>query len=346
METETVRWRNEHNVYVDTGLANQDQLQASVNVFKTELVRLFPGGGYEKCEFIVNLVTDVSGNSYRYAYIWVSDPRVYYILTGFNPDGSERYENEEDETSSKEKSADDSFDLDSLSFDDVFKSEGNMKKAAIRKPLPPILTLPGYEYSVEQKKKAEEDLKAEASKNGRNPDDVVVPTVGYFETSRAWAGSPEKDKNPSILCSDLPNWITEDILKEAFFKFSSDKSGFYPKITFKPKTRFNKEKNEVEQRKIAYVEFSRSHLKDGIFALQMTRKLILKDKQQELKNRDTLRRDKTAVVPPVKSDITIWKFFRNIDVDFEDKGYNKASGGGGGGSFDKFKGRKDNGFRR
>ena len=339
METETVRWRNEHNVYVDTGLATQDQLQTSVNVFKDELVKLFPKNGYEKCEFIVNLVTDLNGHSYRYAYIWVSDPRVYYIMTGYNPDGSERYEEEDDD---KDKKSSEIFDLDSLNFEDVFKAEADMKKPKIRKPLAPILTLPGYEYTVEQRKKAEEDMKAETSKNGRNPEEIVIPEFGYFETSRAWAGSPEKDKNPSILCSDLPNWVTEDILRDSFFKFSSDKSGIYPKITFKPKTRFIKERNEVEQRKIAYVDFSRSHLKDGIFALQMTRKLILKDKHQEIKNRDILRKDKTVVVPPVRLETTIWKFFRTIDLDSDDKGYKTASGG----SFDKFKGKKDNGFRK
>jgi len=340
METETVRWRNEHNVYVDTGLATQEQLQGSVLVFKNQLIKLFPKDGYEKCEIIVNLVMDLNGNSYRYAYIWVSDPRVYYIMTGFNPDGSERFEKEIE----SEKSKDDSFDLESLSFDDVFKSESEIKKPTIRKPLPPILTLPGYEYTPEQIKKAEEDLKAEALKNGKNPDDIVIPKYGYFETSRAWAGSPEKDKNPSILCADVPNWTTEEQLKEVFSKFSSDKSGIYPKINFRPKTRFNKEKNEVEQRKLASVEFSRSHLKDGIFALQMTRKVVLNDKAQELKNKEILRKDKSAVVSPVRSETTIWKFFRIADPEVEEKTQKSSNFG----NFDKFKsggGFKKDGFQ-
>jgi hypothetical protein len=334
METETVRWRNEHNVYVDTGLATQEQLQASVDVFKRELVKIFPKDGYEKCEIIVNLVMDLNGHSYRYAYIWVSDPRVYYIMTGFNPDGSERFEDE-----IKDETLDESFDLESLSFDDVFKSESTVKKPSIRKPLPPILTLPGYEYTPEQMKKAEEDLKAEAIKTGKIPEDIVIPKYGYFETSRAWAGSPEKDKNPSILCADVPNWTTEEMLKEIFTKFSSDKSGIYPKINFRPKTRFNKEKNEMEQRKLASVEFSRSHLKDGIFALQMTRKIVLKDKSQELKNKEILRKDKSAAVSPVKTETTIWKFFRIADPEADEK----QAKGSNFGNYDKF---KSGGFRK
>jgi hypothetical protein len=277
---------------------------------------------------------DLNGHSYRYAYIWVSDPRMYYIMTGFNPDGSDRFEEE-----LNSESPDDSFDLESLSFDDVFKSESIVKKPSIRKSLPSILTIPGYEYTPEQIKKAEEDLKAEAFKNGKNVEEIVVPKNGYFETSRAWAGSPEKDKNPSILCADVPNWTTEEMLKEIFTKFSSDKSGIYPKINFRPKTRFNKEKNEIEQRKLASVEFSRSHLKDGIFTLQMTRKIILKDKSQELKNKEILRKDKSAVVVPVKNETIIWKFFRISDPEADEKKPKSSNFG----NFDKF---KSGGFRK
>jgi len=284
MEFEVVRWNNEHNIHVKTGVATQEQLQASVDAFKTELVRMFPKDGYEKCEFIVNLVTDIKGNSYRIAYLWVSDPRVYYILTGFNPDGSERIKKEEVKDDSA-ASLDDSFNLESLDLEDAFSSQvSKVKKPTIQENLPPILTLPGYEYTEEQKKQVEE-LKKIAIAEGKNIDDVDFSDYGCFETSRAWAGSSKKNENPSILCAHVPLWVTEDILKKIFFRYSTDKSGIYPKISFhtihrKPdfkKELFDRSETTTFEKKLAIVEFSRSHSKDGIFALQMTRKIQIRD---------------------------------------------------------------------
>jgi hypothetical protein len=282
METE-VRWKNEHNIWVSTGLATQVQLNASVNAFKKELTKMFPGQGYDKCEILVNLVMDVKGNSYKYAYLWVSDPRVYYILSGFNPDGSERFEEEKEEK--KTVLIDDTFDLENLDLDSAFKSESKkIKKPSIRASLPPLLTLPGYEYTEDQKKTAEADLKAEAIGKGRNPEDIKIPEFGYFESSRAWAGTPKKNENSSILCSYVPIWVNEEILKKIFYRFSSDKTGTYPKISFRPcKKRpeptgdFVRRFEDPVEKKLAIVEFNRGFHQDGVFALQMTRKVVLND---------------------------------------------------------------------
>jgi len=213
----------------------------------------------------------------------VSDPRVYYILAGFNTDGSERFEEEKEEK--KVVSIDDTFDLENLDLDSAFKSEvKKVKKPSIRTALPPLLTLPGYEYTEEQKKIAEADLKTEAASKGRNPDEIKVPEFGYFESSRAWAGTPRKNENPAILCSYVPVWINEEALKKIFFRFSSDKTGTYPKISFRPcKKRpeqnvdFVRKFEDTVEKKLAIVEFNRGFSKDGVFALQMTRKVVLND---------------------------------------------------------------------
>lgn len=330
MENETVRWKNEHNIWVNTGLATQEQLNASVAAFKKELTKMFPGQGYEKCEILVNLVMDVKGNSYKYAYLWVSDPRVYYILAGFNTDGSERFEEEEKDKKTT-VSIDDSFDIDNLDLESEFKFVSTkVKKPSIRTPLPPILTLPGYEYTPEQRKVAEADLKAEAISKGRNPDEVVVPEFGYFESSRAWAGTPKKNDNPAILCSYVPIWVTEDMLKKIFFRYSSDKSGMFPKISFRPcrkrpepPSEFIRKFDDSPEKKLAIVEFSRSFNRDGVFALQMTRKVVLLD----------VTAPKKDGVPP-KTVTVIFEHFKNNeeseDISAKNKGFNK-----GGKSFDR-----------
>lgn len=271
MDSNPVRWKNDHNVWVKTGLATQEQLEASVNAFKHQLCKMFPKDKYESCEIVVNLVRDGKGNSYKYAYLWVSDPRVYNIITGFNPDGSERFKEE-----SKE-SLDDSFDLDNMDMEDAFTFESSkIKKPSIRVALPPILTLPGYEYTEEQRKKAEEDLKAEAVASGNNPDEVVIPKYGYFESSRAWSGTLESSIDPTTLCSYVPLWVTEEMLKKIFQRYSSDKTGIYPKISFqiKSKPAFT---GRFTESKFAKIEFSKSYHRDGIFALQMTRRVKIRD---------------------------------------------------------------------
>jgi hypothetical protein len=336
MDSETVRWKNDHNIYVNTGLANQEQLQASAEAFKKELCNMFPKQGYEKCEMIVNLVTDMKGNSYKFAYLWVSDPRVYFILAGLNPDGSERFKDIE------EKKEEDCFDLDNLNLEDAFTEvTAKIKKPVIREPLPPILTLPGYEYTPEQKARAEDDLKKEAISRGKNPDDVVVPNFGYFDSSRAWAGTPKKNEISSTLCSYVPIWVTEDILKKIFFRYSSDKSGVYPKISFrqiKKKVGFESRFENTVEKKLAVVEFSPSYNRDGIFALQMTRKIMIKDPAEEAK-----ARKEGKPVEEIKPSILIFEHYKHAEDpnDGHKPHYNnKAYGGGGGGSGSYNKGKK------
>jgi len=336
MDSETVRWKNDHNIYVNTGLATQEQLQASTEVFKKELCNLYPKQGYEKCEMIVNLVTDMKGNSYKFAYLWVSDPRVYFILAGFNTDGSERFKDNE------EKKEEEFFDLDNLNLEDAFTEvTAKIKKPVIREPLPPVLTLPGYEYTAEQKAKAEDDLKKEAVSRGKNPDEVVVPNFGYFESSRAWAGTPKKNEISSTLCSYVPVWVTEDTLKKIFYRYSSDKSGVYPKISFrqiKKKPGFESRFENSVEKKLAVVEFSPSYSRDGIFALQMTRKIILKDTIEEAKAKKEGR-----PVEEIKPSIVIFEHYKHAeDPNDGNKPHynNKACGGGGGGSGSYNKGKK------
>lgn len=338
MESETVRWKNDHNIYVNTGLATQEQLQASVEAFKTELCNMFPKQGYEKCEMIVNLVTDMKGNSYKFAYLWVSDPRVYFILAGFNVDGSERFKDTEE---AKTKKDDDFFDLDNLDLADAFiEVSAKVKKPMIRESLPPILTLPGYEYTLEQKAKAEDDLKKEAISKGKNPDEVVIPNFGYFETSRAWAGTPKKNEVSSKLCSYVPVWVTEDMLKKIFFRYSSDKSGIFPSITFrqiKKKPGFETRFENTVEKKLAVVEFAPSYNRDGIFALQMTRKITIRDPVEEAK-----AKKEGKPISDVKQAIMIFEHYKHSEETPQDTGkpYNKNYSSNGNNSSGFQKGKK------
>ncbi len=331
MDADSVRWKNDHNVHVATGLATQEQLQASVDVFKVQLDKLYPGQGYDKVEYIVNLVTNEAGISFKYAYLWVSDPRVYHILTGMNPDGSERFAEEE---KPKVKDEDD-FDLDDMNLENAFSVQTVNKVPTIQLMLPPILTIPGYEYTEEQKLKAEEDLKAAALKEGKGIEDIVVPQFGYFKTTRAWAGSTKEEENPCILRGEVPMWTTEDMLKKIFSRYSSDKSGMWPRITFKNTTKIDYKTKVPVNIKIALVEYSKTYSRDGIFALQMTRKIYLKDPVEEAKVREILRKNPSVVIEPLKPVVSIWKHLRNRPEydDPKDNGKNYQKKGNDKGKF-------------
>lgn len=333
MEGEQIRWKNEHNIWVNTGLATQKQLEMAVDVFKRKLVQMFPKQNYEACEILVNLVQDSKGNSYKYAYLWVSDPRVYYILAGFNPDGTERFKDEE-ESSSASKDLDDSFDLDDLNLESEFTSQSKkIKKPVIREPLPPILTLPGYEYTPEQKVKALEELRADYIASGKDVSEIVPPQYGYFKASRAHTGTLDKHEDASILCSYVPNWVTEDMLKKVFFRYSSDKSGMYPKITFTLRKTSGFVPDHKKNTKFVKVEFSRSYHQDAIFALQMTRRIYMRDLPEEKRVKEEAEKAGTAV-PEVRPVMMIFEHYRKSDR-LEEPRHTSGSGGGSYRSFDK-----------
>jgi hypothetical protein len=323
-----VRNMNKHNVYVKTGLATETQLISTVNAFHKQLCEMFPEEHYEDCEFIVNLVTDKDGNTYKYAYLWVSDTRIYYIMTGLNPDGSERYKDEE-ESKPKEK-IEESFELD---FDEMnwetITSNTIQNVVTIREPLGPILSLPGYEYTPEQLIKVKETLK---EKYGAEYEESKIPSVGYFEASRAQAGgSIEDGRCPHILRSIVPSWVTKELIKKSFERYSTDeydeklKSKPYPRVTLEPFIKKDYQTGRVSEdssKKVALVEFNKSK-NDGIFARQIARKVYFLNPTTKVK------------------DITIWDYLKV----FERPANNGGATHGGSSKPDHGGGRSNFGFK-
>jgi hypothetical protein len=150
----SARHMNNHNVYVVAGEATEQQLIDSTKIFKTQLCEMFPEKNYDKCEIIVNLVTDKDGNSFRHAYVWVSDIEVYYIMTGHNTDGTERFIIKDDEETKEEP---EEINFDDMDWSDMMSEEIKKEsKVKIKEELPPILSLPGYEYTPAQYERVKE----------------------------------------------------------------------------------------------------------------------------------------------------------------------------------------------
>ena len=341
------RHLNTHNVYVVAGEATEQQLIASTNVFKSQLCKMFPDKKYENCEIITNLVCDKDGNSYRHAYLWVSNPEVYYILCGYNPDGSERVEiKEESENESTELDEND-IDLENIDWNDILTDTVNQEsKVKIKVQLKPILSLPPYEYTPEQYERVKETFKVQASDKGEPFDESVVPKYGFFEASRARAGNLDNGQVGNVLRSIVPKWLTEDKIKKEFDKFSTDKTmvlvkgkdgkgkeaQLYPKVTYSPNIYKDKSSGKVIEdltKNVVLVEFS-STRNDGLFACQMIRKYKFKN--------ETTGAEET----------TIWNFLKKFDNGHEQKSHSPdkkthTSGGGSKNIFNRSS-QEDDGF--
>lgn len=79
-----------HTIHVDAGIATEEQIETVFRESIREISRVLQRP--IDSEVYVNLIRDRSGKSLRLAYVWVSNPIVYYVMLGRNPDGSARTE--------------------------------------------------------------------------------------------------------------------------------------------------------------------------------------------------------------------------------------------------------------
>ena len=307
------KYYDTHTLYVTAGVAREDQLYESLKIaiqngtrkLNEELLYNFtkeknltlsdkikfesPSGpaeglltklrelGYEppqveiKCNIKVNLIVNKNGEYYGFGYVRVSDERVYWMLLGRNPDGSERVIEYPDPNwvppSTTNTFEEDQEKFTEMSWYEIAQEEDKHIQPIIREDLGPLMVIPGYEYDEKQY----QHLQEVAVKTGKDPS--KVPTMGYFEFSRAYSRDVEKGKEPNVLCArQIPDWIPQVAFKNIFsiYTTTGDNTGVnnseesYPVITM-----INSKK---EAGRTVLITFDPS-TKDAIFALLMTRKV-------------------------------------------------------------------------
>ncbi len=77
-----------NTLYVEFDLATEQQISSCIDHAIKQLK--IP------CSFFLNLVKNKNGETFKYAYVWVSNPKVYNALIGLNLDGSKRVETVKD----------------------------------------------------------------------------------------------------------------------------------------------------------------------------------------------------------------------------------------------------------
>lgn len=277
MEITPTKYMDTYSVFVESGVATVEQVSLCMKKAISDAEKYLKIDN--TCKFKVNLIVDKEGKYFGFGYIRVSDPRVYWMLLGKNPDGTERVEERLDETWKMPPNPNEGLTLEEIleknknkSWYDIGKEEDLYIQPKIKSVLPALVTIPGFSYDRDQII----HLKELAVENGS---EITVPKIGYFEISRAYATDPEPGMLKHRLCArNVPDWIPVEAFKAIFSFYLSEEGKNKKKATVRvgnrevtdtyPIVNFVDSKNGG---RIVFITFDpNSH--DAIFALLMTKK--------------------------------------------------------------------------
>jgi len=271
MSQPVIRYNDTHTLFIDSGVATSEQVSECLKnaIYEAEKVL-----GYKtNCKYKVNLIVDKEGKYFGFGYIRVSDEKIYWMLLGRNPDGTERVEEYPDpdwvappnlnegltEKEIEERNK-------TKTWAQLAEEEEAFIQPKIKKILPPLVTIPGYEYEKEQIEHLRElDPNAE------------IPKTGYFEISRAYASDPAVGVMKNRICArKVPNWIPPEAFKMIFSSYVSEESKGKKatiRVGNKDITDTYPIVNFVDSKKgrIVFITFD-PKTNDAIFCLLMTKK--------------------------------------------------------------------------
>ena len=269
------KFYNPHILHVKSGVAYDWQLLNSLKAALSEAERKL--GRQIDCKYNVNIIVGRNGKLYGLGYIWVTNEEVYYMLMGKNPDGTDRVEYIPDpfwKTPLKplEDALEEIDELCSSSWADYCEAEDSIveqyEPRMVKKYLPPLIELPGYDYDAEQLKY----IQALAIEQGHQGE---VPKKGYFHISPAFVQDIDEKYCRNVLCArNVPMWITEKDLKSAFVPYVSDS-----KTPISRKSKGVKVTDTypfvcINEKRVAFITFNPS-TRDAQFALLMMRKVSM-----------------------------------------------------------------------
>ena len=261
----------------------------------------------------LNLVTNAKGgNKYGFAWLWVSSIALYHILCGKNSDGTISFTEQllpdwtppklEFDPNNYDKNDpvvlkyfnDKGYDLNNLNWGDVSEVKDIIDELieSLKRPIVKIpqvlISLPKMELTDQQYLELCEIYKSK-NRNIENLDKNYQIKVepAFFK----------ENKSVTLKSSNIPGWITEEILHPFFDKFNTDPRIYNHTIKFQgekriisrnfPVIRFspNFSKN-TESYKCAYIEYSKhpEHSNDAQSAEFMRKQLKILDSNKNVYN--------------------------------------------------------------
>lgn len=276
------KYYDEHTIYCDTSVATEKQLAECIKKAIIDATQIL--GEKTTCKFKVNLLVNKEGKYFGFGYVRVSDSRVYWMLLGRNPDGTERVEQYPDPNWTPPPDPNEGLTQEEIieknrnkSWAQLAEEEDKYIQPMIKNPLPPLVTIPGYEYDEEQRKHLKK-LGLE-----ENPEeDIEIPKYGYFAIQRGYASdAPPGTVRHKICARNVPDWIPKEAFKSIFSFYTSEESkkkkvknivktkdGLKEIEDSYPLVNFINSKNGA---RIVFVTFDPA-TKDALFALLMTKK--------------------------------------------------------------------------
>ena len=256
-------------LFIHSGVFDENQIELNLKTCVNILKRL--NDTIKDCSIYVNVVENKEGMKFGHTYAWVSDPQIYNALIGNNFDGSERYEEIEDENwKPPEKPLKEA--LKEANGDWGLESEIEERYEApmIKSKLEPLVIPPGIKYTDEQRKQLN-----------------IENSYGFIEIYPARVTiRTEDNKLNAIYSSCIPDWVNEDMLVNFFKRFSNDKmlhrnpkdkkSFKYPKVVISKNTSKNKWRKE-DNTYNAHIFFSPLDKNLCHFIMNIARKIKLKN---------------------------------------------------------------------
>ena len=200
------RYYDNHTLFVETGVATEEQLSISLNLAIKEVEKKL--GKKFPCCYKINLIQK-NGTYCGIGYIRVTNPEIYWMLTGRNPNGTPRIKEYVDPTWEKNNENNENNE-ECESWAEIAENE---EAPIIREEYEPLMKLPGYKYN---KKQIEHLRKSKPNEK--------ITKMGYFKIGRAYSNSVKSDRIENILYSRyVPEWIPNSVFKNIFKKYVTDK---------------------------------------------------------------------------------------------------------------------------
>ncbi len=281
---------DEHTLHVKCGPATHSQVRDMIHVALYEAKSKF---GLD-CNFLVNLVQKRTGESVGMAFVYLTNPKVYWMLLGKNEDGSERVYYIDDPTwvSPLEKgiNVDDWMTIpepdmekgeDWATFSDrCFEYDRLVqehKDSFVPKKVPiyeePLIKMGGYLPDAYQKQWLRNKIIKDNEEDPLfDPSTIEIPSVVYPRIGRSVGRWPDAEYMPNIIkCGPVPLWITEDMIKIKFLPFATDSISAQDKYCNGVECKDNYPLVKFNARREAFVTFDPATF-NALFAIQMLMK--------------------------------------------------------------------------
>lgn len=265
-----------HTLYVITDCATKEQIKNTIwnaiEEYETENdVDL-------QCKFRINLIENREGESCGIAFIFITNPAVYHMILGYNPDGSARIEYVPDPNvrveRESEKDCEDKKEgkvtkpkksKNWIDDEDYDEKKDEVPKIMVK--LPPLMDITQFELTEEQY-----NSKCEvAREKGQPTDDITQMGKLHVFPARATAVE-EKYVAHIIKCKNLPTWVTRESLKAEFAPFASDSTTIQYRYVKGTRVEETFPFVNINRERVGFVVFDPKTY-DAYFALFMMKKI-------------------------------------------------------------------------